>query len=85
MVVLKSILQRIMLRRTKVEKAKDLCLPPRVITTRSDELNDEENDFYDALYTQSQTKFMGFVEVPIKLLVNMQSLLIEISGRNGSQ
>eukprot|EP01102_Stenamoeba_stenopodia_P018745 TRINITY_DN6935_c0_g2_i1.p1 TRINITY_DN6935_c0_g2~~TRINITY_DN6935_c0_g2_i1.p1 ORF type:complete len:393 (+),score=78.42 TRINITY_DN6935_c0_g2_i1:78-1181(+) len=80
MVVLKSILQRVMLRRTKVEKAKDLCLPPRIITTRSDELNDEENDFYDALYTQSQTKFMGFVEAGTVLnnYANVFDLLLRL-------
>eukprot|EP01113_Clastostelium_recurvatum_P008814 TRINITY_DN14196_c0_g2_i5.p1 TRINITY_DN14196_c0_g2~~TRINITY_DN14196_c0_g2_i5.p1 ORF type:complete len:387 (+),score=119.81 TRINITY_DN14196_c0_g2_i5:149-1309(+) len=59
---LKCILQRIMLRRTKVEKADDLMLPPRIIKIKKVELDEEENDFYEALYTQSKTKFMGFVE-----------------------
>lgn len=59
---LKCILQRIMLRRTKQEKADDLCLPPRAIRYRRVELDDEENDFYEALYGQSKTRFQGYVE-----------------------
>jgi DNA repair protein RAD16 len=65
MKILKSILQRIMLRRTKVEKAEDLCLPPRLIRHRYEPLDDEENDFYEALYTQSKTK-VCFLEEPRK-------------------
>lgn len=44
-----------MLRRTKEEKKDDLCLPPRLIRIRRDEFDDEENDFYEALYTQTKT------------------------------
>ncbi len=40
MKVLKHILQRIMLRRTKVEKAEDMCLPPRIIRVRYADLDD---------------------------------------------
>jgi DNA repair protein RAD16 len=61
MKILKYILQQVMLRRTKTEKAQDLCLPPRVIRVRRDQLDEEENDFYDALYTQSKTSFDTFV------------------------
>eukprot|EP01114_Cavostelium_apophysatum_P014442 TRINITY_DN3755_c0_g2_i1.p1 TRINITY_DN3755_c0_g2~~TRINITY_DN3755_c0_g2_i1.p1 ORF type:complete len:774 (-),score=262.66 TRINITY_DN3755_c0_g2_i1:93-2366(-) len=61
MKVLKSILHVLMLRRTKIEKAEDLCLPPRYIRIRYDELDEEENDFYTALYSQSKTKFDSFV------------------------
>jgi DNA repair protein RAD16 len=77
--ILKCVLQRIMLRRTKLDKAgekfyinlcvynirlivDDLCLPPRNIYIRNDYLNAEENDFYESLYSQSKTKFMGYVE-----------------------
>lgn len=59
--ILKRVLQRVMLRRTKEEKAADLNLPPRIIHMRHEELNTEENDFYEALYTQSQTRFDSFV------------------------
>jgi DNA repair protein RAD16 len=62
MLILHRILQRLMLRRTKEEKADDLFLPPRIITIRKDEFDEEENDFYDALYSQSKTRFMGFVK-----------------------
>jgi len=39
-----------------------LCLPPRLIKVRNDQLDNQENDFYEALYTQSKTRFMAFVE-----------------------
>lgn len=45
-----------MLRRTKIEKSDDLCLPPRFIQIRYDTLDEEENDFYEALYNQSKTR-----------------------------
>jgi len=60
--IMKYILQHIMLRRTKEEKKDDLCLPPRLIRIRRDEFDDEENDFYEALYTQTKTTFNNFVE-----------------------
>lgn len=60
--VLKFILTQLMLRRTKVEKAQDMCLPPRIITVRNDQLDPLENDFYEALYTQSKTQFNDFVD-----------------------
>eukprot|EP01117_Protostelium_nocturnum_P019089 TRINITY_DN8173_c0_g1_i1.p1 TRINITY_DN8173_c0_g1~~TRINITY_DN8173_c0_g1_i1.p1 ORF type:complete len:801 (+),score=290.78 TRINITY_DN8173_c0_g1_i1:82-2484(+) len=59
---MKYILQHVMLRRTKEEKKEDLCLPPRLIHVRKDEFDEEENDFYEALYTQSKTTFNNFVE-----------------------
>eukprot|EP01119_Soliformovum_irregulare_P011493 TRINITY_DN2886_c0_g1_i1.p1 TRINITY_DN2886_c0_g1~~TRINITY_DN2886_c0_g1_i1.p1 ORF type:complete len:912 (+),score=346.42 TRINITY_DN2886_c0_g1_i1:24-2759(+) len=62
MKILKSLLHRVMLRRTKEEKKADMCLPPRTIRIRYVELDEEENDFYEALYTQSKTKFEGFVD-----------------------
>ena len=60
--VLKHILQQLMIRRTKIEKAEDMHLPPRNIVIRKDQLDEEENDFYEALYTQSQTTFNNFVK-----------------------
>jgi DNA repair protein RAD16 len=59
--ILRCILQRIMLRRTKTEKADDLCLPPRIIRIRNDQLDEEENDFYEALYKQVSLYFYYFI------------------------
>lgn len=40
-----------MLRRTKVERGSELGLPPRIVYTRRDLFNEEEDDFYEALYS----------------------------------
>eukprot|EP00004_Rigifila_ramosa_P016139 TRINITY_DN3800_c0_g1_i2.p1 TRINITY_DN3800_c0_g1~~TRINITY_DN3800_c0_g1_i2.p1 ORF type:complete len:635 (+),score=125.93 TRINITY_DN3800_c0_g1_i2:562-2466(+) len=60
--ILWKLLRNIMLRRTKKERDADLKLPPRTVVIRRDMLDEEENDFYEALYTQSRTRFMGYVE-----------------------
>uniref|UniRef100_A0A7S3DIH5 Helicase ATP-binding domain-containing protein n=1 Tax=Palpitomonas bilix TaxID=652834 RepID=A0A7S3DIH5_9EUKA len=62
MKTLSKVLRRIMLRRTKVEKAADLKLPPREVLIRWEELDAEENDFYESIYMQSKRKFMSYVE-----------------------
>eukprot|EP00127_Corallochytrium_limacisporum_P005233 Clim_evm50s201 gene=Clim_evmTU50s201 len=56
-----KMLRAFMLRRTKLERASDLGLPPRTVVTRKDYFNDEEEDFYEALYTETSTKFMSYV------------------------
>ncbi|GFE53462.1 DNA repair protein [Babesia ovis] len=53
----KDILARSMLRRTKVQKAEDVKLPPMSVTIRKDSLSDFERDFYEAIYKQSSVKF----------------------------
>lgn len=52
-----NVFSQIMLRRTKLEKAKDVKLPPMHVKIRRDILSDFERDFYEALYKQSSTKF----------------------------
>ncbi|GBE58671.1 DNA repair protein [Babesia ovata] len=52
-----DVLGKIMLRRTKAERAKDVNLPPMHVTIRRDALSDFERDFYEALYKQSAIKF----------------------------
>jgi DNA repair protein RAD16 len=49
------------LRRTKQGRADDLCLPPKLIRIRKDQLDERENDFYQAIYTQSQAQFNTYV------------------------
>jgi DNA repair protein RAD16 len=51
----------IMLRRTKLERADDLGLPPRIIEIRRDRFNEEEKDLYTSLYSESKRKFNAFV------------------------
>ncbi len=50
-----------MLRRTKVERADDLGLPPRVVIVRRDYFNEEEEDLYNSLYGDVRRKFDTYV------------------------
>jgi DNA repair protein RAD16 len=50
------------LRRTKRERSADISLPPRLIQHRHVLFNQEEADYYTALYTQTQTQFNAFVQ-----------------------
>lgn len=50
-----------MLRRTKATQAADLELPPRFVTLRSIRLHPVEEDFYNALYTQTKASFDDYV------------------------
>ncbi|KAJ1964614.1 DNA repair protein rad16 [Dimargaris xerosporica] len=58
---LSNLLDHIMLRRTKLERAEDLGLPPRSVVVRRDTFNDEEADLYRALFSNSATQFSTFV------------------------
>jgi len=58
---IQSLLKNIMLRRTKVERADDLGLPPRVEEIRKDFFNEEEKDLYQSLYSDSKRKFNDYV------------------------
>ncbi|KAI8618100.1 SNF2 family N-terminal domain-containing protein [Chytriomyces sp. MP71] len=51
------LLDRIMLRRTKLERADDLGLPPRVIHVRRDVFNEAEEELYESLYSDSRRVF----------------------------
>ena len=46
-----EILEKILMRRTKLECADDLFLPPRSVVMRKDRMDEKEHDFYEALYT----------------------------------
>lgn len=56
-----EILDKCLLRRTKETRADDLNLPPRLVTIRSVRLHPVEEDFYNALYTQTKTSFNDYV------------------------
>ena len=61
MVLKHEVLEGTLLRRTKAQRADDLALPPRFSYLRRDRLDAVEEDFYAALYTQSQAAFGEFV------------------------
>lgn len=61
------LLKNIMLRRTKVERADDLGLPPRIVTVRRDFFNEEEKDLYKSLYTDVTRKYNSYVEEGVVL------------------
>ena len=57
-----QVLDRILLRRTKVERAADVKLPALTVSIRKDTLSSQEMDFYTAMYTQGRTMFDTYVE-----------------------
>lgn len=58
---IRLLLKKIMLRRTKTERADDLGLPPRIVEIRRDYFNPEEKDLYDSIYSDSTRKFNTYV------------------------
>ncbi|VEU19696.1 DEKNAAC100250 [Brettanomyces naardenensis] len=58
---LQLLLRQVMLRRTKVERADDLGLPPKIVEIRRDFFNPEEKDLYQSLYTNSKRQFDDYV------------------------
>ncbi|KAF3788376.1 ATP-dependent helicase [Nymphaea thermarum] len=62
MVLLKhKVLKKLVLRRTKKGRSADLVLPPRTVVLRRDYMDNVEEDFYEALYTQSQSQFSRYI------------------------
>ncbi|KAK9247909.1 SNF2 family N-terminal domain-containing protein [Lipomyces tetrasporus] len=61
MVKLHSILKHVLLRRTKVERADDLGLPPRIVDIRRDRFNEEEDDLYRSIFSDSKRRFNSYV------------------------
>lgn len=59
---LRTLLDKLMLRRTKLERVDDMGLPPRTITVRKDYFNEEEEDLYDSLYGEGVRKFSTFID-----------------------
>ncbi|KAJ1671886.1 DNA repair protein rad16 [Coemansia sp. RSA 25] len=54
------LLDNIMLRRTKVERAQDMGLPPRIVVTRRDKFSPDEEDLYMSLFTDYQREFDAY-------------------------
>merc|ERR1712232_987541 len=57
-----EVLDRCLLRRTKESRAEDMNLPPRIVNIRTVRLHPIEEDFYNALYTQTRSSFSDYVE-----------------------
>jgi DNA repair protein RAD16 len=47
---------------TKLERADDLGLPPRKVIIRRDLFNEEEEEVYDSLYSDTVRRFNTYVE-----------------------
>ena len=56
-----EVLDKCLLRRTKETKAEDLNLPPRLVAIRNVRLHPIEEDFYNALFTQTRASFNDYV------------------------
>ncbi|GJN89734.1 hypothetical protein Rhopal_002723-T1 [Rhodotorula paludigena] len=59
---LNMLLRRMMLRRTKVERADDLGLPPRIVNVRRDYFTEEEEELYQSLFRDVKRKFNTFAD-----------------------
>lgn len=64
---IQTLLKVIMLRRTKLERADDLGLPPRIERIRRDYFNQQEKDLYLSLYTDVKRKYDSYVEKGVVL------------------
>ncbi|KAI9310361.1 SNF2 family N-terminal domain-containing protein, partial [Dichotomocladium elegans] len=62
MTKLGKLLDKIMLRRTKIQCADDLGLPPRRVVIRRDYFHDEEEDVYTSLFSDTSRQFTTYVE-----------------------
>ncbi|KAF8106466.1 hypothetical protein N665_0139s0056 [Sinapis alba] len=73
-------LKGILIRRTKLGRAADLALPPRVITVRRDALDIKEFDYYESLYKESQAQYNTYVEAGTLMnnCVNIIVLLLRL-------
>ncbi|KAI5122131.1 hypothetical protein M0805_000779 [Coniferiporia weirii] len=59
---LRILLDRMMLRRTKLERADDLGLPPRTVIVRRDYFSDEEKELYLSLFSDAKRQFSYYVD-----------------------
>ena len=57
-----QVLGKVMLRRTKAERADDLKLPKLIITVQKLDLDEAEQDFYECIYKQTRSRFDKFVD-----------------------
>lgn len=59
---LRILLDRMMLRRTKLQRADDLGLPPRTVIIRKDYFSPEENELYLSLFSDAKRQFNTYLD-----------------------
>lgn len=59
---LRVLLDRIMLRRTKIQRSDDLGLPPRTVIMRRDYFSPEEKELYLSLFSDAKRQFSTYVD-----------------------
>ncbi|KAH8985862.1 SNF2 family N-terminal domain-containing protein [Lactarius hatsudake] len=59
---LRVLLDRIMLRRTKIQRADDLGLPPRTVIVRRDYFSPEEKELYLSLFSDAKRQFSTYLD-----------------------
>ncbi|KAF6762503.1 DNA repair protein rad16 [Ephemerocybe angulata] len=59
---LRVLLDQIMLRRTKLERADDLGLPPRTVIVRRDYFSPEEKELYLSLFSDAKRQFSTYLD-----------------------
>ncbi|KAE9394295.1 hypothetical protein BT96DRAFT_998675 [Gymnopus androsaceus JB14] len=59
---LKVLLDRMMLRRTKLQRADDLGLPPRTVIVRNDYFSPEEKELYLSLFSDAKRQFGTYLD-----------------------
>ncbi|KAG6375020.1 hypothetical protein JVT61DRAFT_3799 [Boletus reticuloceps] len=59
---LRSLLERMMLRRTKIQRADDLGLPPRTVIVRRDYFSPEEKELYLSLFSDAKRQFSTYAD-----------------------
>ncbi|KAF8885285.1 SNF2 family N-terminal domain-containing protein [Mucidula mucida] len=59
---LKILLDRMMLRRTKLQRADDLGLPPRTVIIRRDYFSPEEKELYRSLFSDAKRTFSTYLD-----------------------
>ncbi|TFY51899.1 hypothetical protein EVG20_g10787 [Dentipellis fragilis] len=59
---LRILLDRIMLRRTKLQRADDLGLPPRTVIVRRDFFSPEEKELYLSLFSDAKRQFSTYLD-----------------------
>ncbi|KAI0750681.1 SNF2 family N-terminal domain-containing protein [Daedaleopsis nitida] len=59
---LKILLDRMMLRRTKIQRADDLGLPPRTVIIKRDYFSPEEKELYLSLFSDAKRQFSTYVD-----------------------
>ncbi|KAG1723012.1 P-loop containing nucleoside triphosphate hydrolase protein [Suillus occidentalis] len=56
------LLDRMMLHRTKIQRADDLDLPPHIVIVRQDYFSPEEKELYISLFTDTKRQFSTYVD-----------------------